>query len=353
MDFNESIKQFAKRVQTLNETIETEEATKTSLIMPMFHILGYDVFNPLEFCPEYTADVGIKKGEKIDYAILDNGQPSILIECKSCTENLDKHSSQLFRYFGTSTAKFGILTNGIIYRFYTDLEEANKMDLVPFLEVDLLNLKDAAINEFKKFSKESFDTEKIFSTAEELKYSNLIKAYLKNEMENPSDEFVKTVLANVYEGVKTQKVIEKYQPLIKRAFTSFVNEAVNNKISSALKSTEDPVADVEVQDDVEASKVITTELELEAFYMIRGLLAGIVPVEDITYKDTESYFGIIYKNNTWKPICRLNLDSKNKSIFIPDENKKYTRTYIESLNDLYQFKDQLIEIVKKYLPEAD
>ena len=183
MDFNESIKQFAKRVQTLNETIETEEATKTSLIMPMFHILGYDVFNPLEFCPEYTADVGIKKGEKIDYAILDNGQPSILIECKSCTENLDKHSSQLFRYFGTSTAKFGILTNGIIYRFYTDLEEANKMDLVPFLEVDLLNLKDAAINEFKKFSKESFDTEKIFSTAEELKYSNLIKAYLKNEME--------------------------------------------------------------------------------------------------------------------------------------------------------------------------
>ena len=181
----------------------------------------------------------------------------------------------------------------------------------------------------------------------------MIKAYLKNEMENPSDEFVKTVLANVYEGVKTQKVIEKYQPLIKRAFTSFVNEAVNNKISSALKSTEDPVADVEVQDDVEASKVITTELELEAFYMIRGLLAGIVPVEDITYKDTESYFGIIYKNNTWKPICRLNLDSKNKSIFIPDENKKYTRTYIESLNDLYQFKDQLIEIVKKYLPETD
>lgn len=352
MDFNESIKQFAKRVKTINESIETEEATKTSLIMPMFNILGYDVFNPLEFCPEYTADVGIKKGEKIDYAIIIDEEPSILIECKSCKENLDKHSSQLFRYFSTTKAKFGILTNGIIYRFYTDLEEANKMDLVPFLEIDLLNLKEAAINEFKKFSKESFDTEKIFSTAEELKYSNLIKSYLQKEMENPSDDFVKTILAKVYEGVKTQKVIDKYKPLVKKAFISFINEAVNNKISTALKSTEE-IPSTDPLETSEETKIVTTELELEAFYMIRGLLAGILPVEDITYKDTESYFGILYKNNTWKPICRLNLDSKNKSIYIPDENKKYTRIYIESLNDLYKFKDQLIEIARRYFSKTE
>lgn len=348
MDFTEAIIQFSKKIKTISESITTEEATKTSLIMPVFNYLGYDVFNPLEFCPEYTADVGIKKGEKIDYAILNDGEPLILIECKSCTENLDKYSSQLFRYFGTTTAKFGILTNGIIYRFYTDLEEANKMDLVPFLEVDLLNLKEAAINEFKKFSKENFDTEKIFSTAEELKYSNLIKAYLQNELENPSDEFVKTILSNVYDGAKTQKVIEKYRILIKKAFTSFINEAVNKKISTALKSTEEPTQS-ETIEEVEESKIVTTELELEAFYMIRGLLAGSVPVEDITYKDTERYFSIIYKNNTWKPICRLNLDSKNKSLFLPDENKKYERHYIDTLNDLYEFKNDLIEIVNRYM----
>ena len=175
MEFSESIKQFAERVSTLKESISTEEATKMSLIVPMFQILGYDVFNPTEFCPEYVADVGIKKGEKVDYAILENEKPTILIECKSCSEQLDKHSSQLFRYFGTTPAKFGILTNGIIYRFYTDLEESNKMDMVPFLEVDMLNLKDSTINELKKFCKENFDKEKIFSTAEELKYSGLIK----------------------------------------------------------------------------------------------------------------------------------------------------------------------------------
>ena len=51
-------------------------------------ILGYDVFNPLEFCPEYTADVGIKKGEKVDYAILEDGKPNILIDVKAALNNL-------------------------------------------------------------------------------------------------------------------------------------------------------------------------------------------------------------------------------------------------------------------------
>lgn len=172
MEFNDVIKQFSERILSLKDTITTEESTKMSLVVPLFQLLGYDVFNPNEFCPEYIADVGIKKGEKVDYAILENGQPNILVECKSCSEQLDKHSSQLFRYFGTSPAKFGILTNGIIYRFYTDLEESNKMDLVPFLEIDMANLKDSSINEFKKFCKDNFDKDKIFSTAEELKYSS-------------------------------------------------------------------------------------------------------------------------------------------------------------------------------------
>lgn len=202
MEFNEKIKQFSERVSMLKDTISTEEATKMSLIVPVFQILGYDVFNPLEFCPEYTADVGIKKGEKVDYAILEDGQPNILIECKSCSEQLDKHSSQLFRYFGTTPAKFGILTNGIIYRFYTDLEESNKMDLVPFLEIDMLSLKESSINEFKKFCKENFDRDKIFSTAEELKYSSLIKGVLSSEFEKPSEEFVRFILANIYDGQK-------------------------------------------------------------------------------------------------------------------------------------------------------
>lgn len=352
MDFNESIKQFAERVEKMKDTINTEEATKMSLVVPLFQNLGYDVFNPLEFCPEYVADVGIKKGEKVDYAILEDGKPNILIECKSCSEQLDKHSSQLFRYFGTTSAKFGILTNGIIYRFYTDLEESNKMDMVPFLEIDMLNLKDSTINELKKFCKDNFDKDKIFSTAEELKYTSLIRALLASEYENPSEDFVRFVLYNIYDGQKNQRVIEKFTPVIKKAFSSFVNEIVNNKISSALADDNDIDAKEDAQPELPqepASKIVTTEEEIESFYIIRGMLAEVVPVEDIVHRDTESYFGILYKDNNRKPICRINLDKKNKQLLIPDANKKFERFYIDSLNDLYKYKKQLIEVAKRYL----
>lgn len=350
MEFNDSIKQFSERVESLKGTISTEEGTKMSLIVPLFQLLGYDVFNPTEFCPEYTADVGIKKGEKVDYAILEDGKPVILIECKSCTEQLDKHSSQLFRYFGTTPAKFGILTNGIVYRFYTDLEEANKMDLVPFLEIDLLNLKDSSINELKKFCKGNFDKEKIFSTAEELKYTSLIKKVLTQQLESPSEEFVRFIISDIYEGQKNQRVIEKFTPIVRKSFSGMINEIVNQKISSALtpEDTTDPSEEI-ADEPTPVSKIVTTEDELEAYYIIRGMLCEVADVNDIMHRDTESYFGILYKDNNRKPICRINLDTKNKQLLIPDENKKFERIYIDSLNDLYKYKRQLIEVVQRYI----
>lgn len=355
MEFNEIIKQFSKRITTIKGTISTEEGTKMSLIVPLFQILGYDVFNPTEFCPEFTADVGIKKGEKVDYAILENNNPTILIECKNCSENLDKHSSQLFRYFGTTTAKFGILTNGLIYKFYTDLEQPNKMDLVPFLEIDMENIKDSKINELKKFCKSDFDSLKIFSTAEELKYTQLIKDLYMKEFEAPSENFVKLIMTNVYDGQKNQRAIEKFTPLIKKAFQSLVNEIVNNKISSALTKEEvnDNTTEItetnEVIETEPESKIVTTEDEIEAFYIIRGLLAGVVDVRDVSRRDTESYFGILYQDNNRKPICRLKLEGKTKQLFIPDENKVFAKYTLENLNDLYEFKGQLSEVVKRYL----
>lgn len=349
MEFTESIKRLSEKVKAEKSKVLTEESTKMSFVIPMFQILGYDVFNPSEFCPEYVADVGIKKGEKVDYAILEDGSPNILIECKSCTEDLSKHSSQLFRYFGTTKAKFGILTNGIIYKFYTDLEESNKMDLVPFLEIDLLNLKDSTINELKKFCKDNFDKDKIFSTAEELKYMSLIKSVLSSEYESPSEEFVKFILNKVYDGQKKQKIIEKFNPLVKKAFCSFMNEIVNSKITSALESDNVDKNEEEIVEEEIESKIITTEEEIEAFYIIRGMLSDIVDPKDIFYRDTESYFGILYKNNNRKPLCRINLDKKTKQIFIPDESKNFTRYPINSLTDIYKYKNNLIETAKRYL----
>lgn len=352
MGFNEDFNQLSERIQSVKPNILTEEATKMSMVVPFFQLLGYDVFNPLEFCPEYIADVGIKKGEKVDYAIIINNEPVILIECKSCTEILDKHSSQLLRYFSTSSAKFGILTNGLIYKFFTDLDESNKMDLTPFLEIDLENIKESAILSIKKFCKSEFDKDSIFSIASELKYTTLIKELFKSELENPSDDFTNLMISSIYNAPKTQKVIDKFKPIVKKSLNSFINELLNQKISSALntENVKDKKEETEKNIELEkpTSKIITTEEEIQSFFVIRGILAETVDINYITYKDTESYFGILYKNNSRKPICRLNLDSKRKQLFIPDENKTFERIYIESLNDLYNYKDKLIEVLKRY-----
>ncbi len=131
MDFKDTIKQLADRIEKLKDNIQTEEATKNAFIMPFINALGYDVFNPLEVLPEMTCDIGTKKGEKIDYAIMKDDQPILLIECKHWKQDLNLHDNQLLRYFNVSKAKFGLLTNGIIYRFYTDLKEPHLTEKIP------------------------------------------------------------------------------------------------------------------------------------------------------------------------------------------------------------------------------
>lgn len=345
IDFVDKLNQLIARIETIKDNIQTEEATKTSMVMPFFQLLGYDVFNPLEFTPEYTADVGIKKGEKVDYAIMDeNGLPVILIEAKWCGDSLDKHGSQLFRYFSTTTAKFGILTNGIVYRFYTDLDEVNIMDERPFLEFDLTDIKDSLIPELKKFQRQSFDIELIHNSASELKYGGLIKQLLFQQFSSPTDDFVKYVLSEVYDGVKTQKMVESFKPIIKKAFSQFMNELINDRLQTAIKN-EDVVQDnKDVEEPQPTSNIITTDEEIESFFIIKSILHEYLTEVDhkLTYKDTQTYFGILLDGNTWKCVCRLYLSEQRKKIIFPKIEKSY---YLKSIDDLYAFKDDLINAV--------
>ena len=172
MDFKDQIKLLSERVIKLKDNISTEEATKTAFILPFIQTLGYDVFDPTEVIPEFTCDVGIKKGEKIDYAIHKDSAPAILVECKHWKEDLNSHNGQLFRYFHVSKARFGILTNGIVYRFYTDLVEKNKMDEKPFFEFNMERYREAQVDKLREFHKSYFDVDSILNTASELKYTN-------------------------------------------------------------------------------------------------------------------------------------------------------------------------------------
>ena len=360
MDFIDQLKQFSKRVESMKDNIQTEEATKTAIIMPFFSMLGYDVFNPQEFVPEFVADVGIKKGEKVDYAILKDGAPIILIECKSISEKLEKHDSQLFRYFGTTTAKFAILSNGQYYRFYTDLDNPNKMDENPFLTINILDIKDNQVPELKKFCKSEFDIDEIFSTASELKYVQEFKQVFAAQLETPSDEFTKMFLSSCYSGPKTQTVIEKFRPLLRKALLDYISETMNDKIKTALggsggsvsvpeqKVEETPAAEPQQ----EKSRIVTTEEELEAYFIIKNLLAEKTDIHNITYKDTESYINMLYKGNTRKWICRLRLTDSQKVLIIPDENKKEIKHTLKDIYEIQTYKEELEKVLERYLGQA-
>ena len=340
MEIKDKLYSLSERIDLLVEQIKTEEGTKQSLILPFFQILGYDVFNPLEFCPEFDADYGVKKGEKVDYAIIIDNEPTILIEAKSCTEKLDKHGSQLFRYFNSSKAKFGVLTNGIKYRFYSDLDEINKMDKRPFFEVDLNNLTDTQINYLTNFQRDSLDVNSILSSAEELKYSNLIKDFFRQQLNNTSEDFTNYILGQVYEGRKTAAVVEKFMPIVKKSFNQFMNETLSTKFAETLNNKNSIQSEIALSDETPSesdiiNKINTTSEELEGYAIIKSILREDINPDDINYKDTETYFGILYQNNTRKWICRLYLGTK-KSIVFPTVDKGQERIYIDSLNDLYQ-----------------
>ena len=355
MDFKDSIKQLSDRVLKLKDSIQTEEATKNAFIMPFINALGYDVFNPLEVVPEMTCDIAMKKGEKIDYAVMKDGTPILLIECKHWAQDLSLHDNQLIRYFNVSEAKFGLLTNGIIYRFYTDLIEPNKMDSKAFLEVDITDIKDAQIEELKKFHKSYFDVENVLSSASELKYTGELKAIIANEFANPSADFVKFFAKQVYDGMITSKLLEQFTMLTKKSISTYINDLISDRLKSALK-TEVAQEQQEMHSETEPStteskddKIVTTEEEIESYLVVKSILRPFVDISRIVYRDAQTYFAILLDDNNRKPICRMYFNGiSKKHISTFDENKKETKHEITSLNDIYNFSKELADIINVY-----
>lgn len=345
MDFKDQIAQLAARVEKMIPQIQTEEATKNALVMPFIQIMGFDVFNPFEVNPEFIADIGIKKGEKVDYAIMKDGEPIIIIECKHHLEKLDPHNSQLFRYFHVCKAKFGLLTNGLIYRFYTDLNDANKMDEKPFFEFNISEIKEAQVEELKKFHKSYFDVENISNTASDLKYTNELKALITSELRNPSTVFVKHFANQVYQGKLTEKILNQFTELVKRSSNQVLNDAITDRLKTALVKEEANSNETEGKVTTEPvmaseSNVVTTEEEIEGFFIVKSILREIIEPKRITHRDALSYFAILLDDNNRKTICRLYLGNK-KYLVVLDENKKEVKYEINSIDEIYNHADLL------------
>lgn len=350
MDLIDSLNQIASRVKDRLDVVKTEEATKNALIMPMLNALGYNVFDPLEVVPEFTADHGIKKGEKIDYAIFRDSRPVILIECKAVGSDLSvKHESQLFRYFAVTDARFAILTNGIEYRFFTDIEAPNRMDEKPFFEFNLFELDERKVEELKKFSKAGFDLENILSNASELKYLKEIKNLIAEEVRNPSDEFVKFFTVRVFEGKFVPSVKEKFNPIVRNACREYLREMINERLKAAIEGGTDRIDDVipETETTID-SEIVTTEEELQGYYIVKAILSKRIPSERIAIRDTKSYCGILLDDNNRKPVCRLHFNSSQKYLGLFDSDKKESRCAISSVDDIYQYEQKILDVIDYY-----
>lgn len=356
MDFIDQLRALASRLANTKDMIQTEEATKNAMVMPFIQILGYNVFDPLEVTPELIADVGTKKGEKVDYAILQDGNPIMLFECKKSGGDLSiNHASQLFRYFHVTAARFGVLTNGLVYRFFSDLEQPNKMDQKPFFEFNILEFRERDVDELKKFAKSAFDVEIILTTANDLKYTRAIQKLLAEWMVSPPEEFVRLVSSDLLGNRRfTPAIRDQFTTIARRAFEQLVGERINERLKGAMTSeslSASPAVSVSsIAEDQGEPQIDTTPEEIEGFHIIRAIVRGVVSPSRVFMRDAQSYCAILLDDNNRKPICRLRFNNTDKLwLGLIHTSKEEDKVLLNSVDEIYIHAERIIAAVNSHL----
>ena len=357
MDLADRVREVSGRIAKRLDSVKTEEATKTALVLPFItHVLGFNVFDPDEVVPEFTADVGTKKGEKVDYAIVRNGSPIMLFECKHYGVELSKEpASQLYRYFSVTDARLGVLTDGVTYRFYSDIDEPNKMDQRPFLELNMLEAESIDADELKRFTKPAFDLDKILDTSKDLKYTREILRLLAAEWANPSEALVRHFASQVYDGVKTRAVIEQFERATRKAMHQFLTRKIGDRLKSALSSAaeeEPPASEENAQAAEEAENdIVTTEDELRGYYAVTAMLAPDVAADRVILRDSKSRCSIVLDHSK-QTICRLYFNSPQKKLGLIGPEWKEEKVAIEDVNDIFTHTARIRETARRYLEKA-
>ncbi len=353
MDFIDNVRtrsnRFTERVEHLKDKDVTEEATRTSFILPFIQMLGYDIFNPAEVIPEFTADVGTKKGEKVDFALLQDGMPVMLIECKRLGTDLSSEViSQLLRYFGVTETRVGILTDGIQYRFFSDLDQSNVMDPRPFFEFNMLEFNELDIKELKRFTKDEFDSSLITDAARELRYTAEIKRVLAQELAKPSDDFVKFVMKQVYEGRVTGAARNMFRGLAFSAFNQFISDKIRDRLQSALKQEGDAVADQAKEEKEETSGPEFTSNELDGLNIIKAILGGIVDTRCLDLRKTQRNVSIVLYSTPEKEDYGTVLFKlwARRPEFIKLGASGIPTIRLDTIEDLYRHTDRLRRFVQ-------
>lgn len=353
----ESLADIKVRVEQSGPALKTEEATKHALVLPFLSALGYDVFNPLEVVPEFIADVGEAKGEKVDYAVFNGSNIAMIVECKTYGATLDvKKANQLFRYFNTRDAKVGVLTNGDQYQFFTDLERPNVMDSIPFLDVHVTSLTGAETEELAKFCKDSFDIEDVLSAASELRYTKAIKSTISAEWDNPSDGYVRFFVSDIYHGRMTERVREQFRAIVKRSVQSLLREKIEQRLHLASLPEPQEVAEqeeTEVPGRAATQSLVFTDEELMGLNIVRAIAASEVDPMRLVERDFQSYCNVLLDDKRFSRICRFYFNSSTKYLGLYQDDGGEERVEIKEVADLYRHAPRLRERVRQLVGTSE
>lgn len=335
--FKSRLKAHNQHVKSVGMHCTTEETTKQALILPFLDILGFSPYDPQKVKAEYGADFpGVKASERVDYALFCQGIPVMFIEAKAYKEKIDNHCPQLSRYFNaTPEVTISAITNGVEWRFFTDLKEKNIMDSAPFLKMRMDEITDADAEQLFRFRHDKFKPEALRTLAEESVFLSAFTKTISSSLRDVDQEFVRYVAgrSNV-ERQLNQRFLDSITPLVKQAVELSVSAMVVSGLSGKNSTIENiNNEDIENNDtnttvderadiiDPENPNIVTTYNERVLFEKIVSIIG---PEHNIQYKDTASYFNILYQGKTNRWIVRY-FDKKNKaSIQLPIELNEIT-----------------------------
>jgi len=317
--FIERIKLHAEHIGNVGKHCNTEETTKQALILPLLDILGFSPFDPTRVKAEHSSDFpGAKAGERVDYALFCQAVPVMFIEAKSFTEKLSNHIPQLSRYFNaTPEVAVAAITNGQEWRFFTDLNNKNVMDSEPFLVVNFNSLDDTQISSLKRFCHDEFKPEALRTLAEESVYLQAFKDVMRSSVLGCDTDFIKFIASkSAVQRTLTAKFMDTITPIVKQAIALSMSEMVANSFSNKLISEQPAPTTIQTEPAIDHhadiidptnSRIITTFAERRLFEVAREILGESA---DISAKDTESYYNILYQGKTNRWLVRYHAEKK-------------------------------------------
>jgi hypothetical protein len=324
----QAVSQLKKAIDNLKlpeamEMCTNEAQTRKFLIEPFFQTLNYQ---STDLIPEYNADFGDRISNKVDYAIRINPKKKeyILVEAKKHNTKLsDKEAGQLNGYFGvTKNSKIAVLTNGIEYKFFSDVCEPNIIDSKPFFTFHLINYSESDLEGLIKFDKRFINVPEIIKAAQTTVFNQSFETAFFNELVAPSKDLLKLIHKNMTFQSKFNEDSQKN--MIGQINSTFLRTMYDRKVVLEASSN--------------SQGVITTESEIQAYHTIRTLLIQNkkIPRERLGFKDYKGFFTIGVDDNSKKVICKLMFNGAVLKIAISD--KEYT---LDHVDDLLKYKNEL------------